>query len=60
MKAYDNSRKEVLGIVTLELSIRPMIKKVEFQVLNIATCFNMLFGRPWIHDKDCKLLGPEC
>ena len=27
-----------------------MIKKVEFQVLNIASCFNMLLGRPWIHD----------
>ena len=39
VKAYDNSRRDV-----------PMIKKVEFQVLNIASCFNMLLGRPWIHD----------
>ena len=29
-----------------------MIKKVEFQVLNIASCFNMLLGRPWIHDTE--------
>ena len=50
VKAYDNSSREVLGIVTLELTIGPMIKKVEFQVLNIASCFNMLLGRPWIHD----------
>ena len=49
MRAYGNSRREVLGTVTLELTIRPMIKKVEFQVLNIS-CFNMLLGRPWIHD----------
>ena len=28
--AYDNSRREVLGTVTLELTIGPMIKKVEF------------------------------
>ena len=27
-----------------------MVKKVDFQVLNIASCFNMLLGRPWIHD----------
>ena len=27
-----------------------MVKKVDFQVLNIASCFNMLIGRPWIHD----------
>ncbi|KAL0001387.1 hypothetical protein SO802_015168 [Lithocarpus litseifolius] len=30
MKAYDNSRREVLGTVTVELTIGPMIKKVEF------------------------------
>ena len=52
MRAYDNSRREVLGTVTLELTIGPMIKKVEFQVLNIASCFNILLGRPWIHDTE--------
>ena len=50
VRAHDNSRREVLGTVTLELTIGPMIKKVEFQVLNIASFFNMLLGRPWIHD----------
>ena len=50
VRAYDNSRREVLGTITLELTIGPMIKKVEFRVLNIASCFNMLLGRPWIHN----------
>ena len=50
VRAYDNSIRKILGTVTLELTIGPMIKKVEFQVLNIASCFNMLLGRPWIHD----------
>ena len=50
VRAYDNSRREVLGTVTLELTIGLMIKKVEFQVLNIVSCFYMLIGRPWIHD----------
>ena len=44
VKAYDNSRREVLGTITLELTIRPMVKKVDFQVFNIASCFNMLLG----------------
>ena len=52
VKAYDNSRRKVLGTVTLKLTIGPMIKKVEFQVLNIALCFNMLLGRLWIHDTE--------
>ena len=50
MRAYNNSGKEVLGTITLELTIGPIVKKVDFQVLNIASCFNMLIGRPWIHD----------
>ena len=50
VRAYNNSRREVLGTITLELTIGPMVKKVDFQVLNIASCFNMLLGRPWIHD----------
>ena len=29
-----------------------MVKKVDFQVLNIASYFNMLLGRPWIHDTE--------
>ena len=50
VRAYDNSRREVLGTVTLELIIVLMIMKMEFQVLNIGSRFNMLLGRPWIHD----------
>ncbi|KAL4626725.1 hypothetical protein ACB092_05G118300 [Castanea dentata] len=50
LRAYENSRREVLETVTLELTIGPMIKKVEFQVLNISSCFSMLLGRPRIHD----------
>ena len=32
VRAYDNSRKEVLGTATLELIIGPMIMNMEFQV----------------------------
>ncbi|XP_075663062.1 uncharacterized protein LOC142632568 [Castanea sativa] len=49
--AYDSSISEVLGTITLELTIGPMVK-VDFQVLNIASCFNMLLGRPWIYDTE--------
>jgi len=44
VRAYDNSRRKVLGTVTLELTIGPMIMNVEFQFLNIGSCFNMLLG----------------
>ena len=30
MRAYDNNRREVMGTITLELTIRPMVEKVDF------------------------------
>ena len=30
VRAYDSNRREVLGTVTLELTIGPMVQKVEF------------------------------
>ena len=57
VKEYDNSRREVLGTITLEFTIGPMVKRVEFQILNIASCFKMLLGRPWIHDIEAV---PSC
>ncbi|KAL4609979.1 hypothetical protein ACB092_08G019300 [Castanea dentata] len=45
VRAYYKSKREVLGTITLELTIGPMVKKVDFQVLNIASCFNMLLCR---------------
>lgn len=52
VRAYNNNRRKVLGTITLELTIGPMVKKAEFQVLNIASCFNMLLGQLWIHDTE--------
>ena len=49
VRAYDNTRREVLGNVTLEITIGPTVQKVHFQVLDISACFNLLLGRPWIH-----------
>ena len=44
VRAYETNKRKVLGTITLELTIGPMVKKVEFQVLNITSCFNMLLG----------------
>ena len=49
VRAYDNTRREVLGNVTLDLKTGSTIQKVEFQVMVISVCFNYLLGRPWIH-----------
>ena len=49
MRAYDSTRRDVTGTLTLELMIRPFVFQVLFQILSILVCFNLLLGRPWIH-----------
>ena len=50
VRAYDNTRREVMGTLTLELMIGLVIFQVMFQVLRIPVSFNLLLGRPWIHN----------
>lgn len=49
VRAYDNTRREVIGVVTLPLIMGSTKFRVEFQVLDVQFCFNLLLGRPWIH-----------
>ena len=49
IQAYDSTRREVIGILEIELLIGPITFVTLFQVLRIPTSFNLFFGRPWIN-----------
>ena len=49
VRAYDSTRREVMGTLEIELLIGPTTFVVVFQVLRIPASFNLLLGRPWIH-----------
>ncbi|RVW18583.1 hypothetical protein CK203_107957, partial [Vitis vinifera] len=49
LRAYDSTRREVMGTLEIELLIGPATFVTMFQVLRIPTSFNLLLGRPWIH-----------
>ena len=49
VRAYDRTRKEVMGTLTLELTIGSIVLQVLFQILRIHVSFNLLLSRPWIH-----------
>jgi len=49
VRAYDNTRREVMGSIKLTLGVRPIHPQTEFQVINIPTFFNVLLGYPWLH-----------
>ena len=49
IRVYDSTRREVMGILEIELLIGPTTFVAVFQVLRIPTSFNLFLGRPWIH-----------
>ena len=49
VRAYDNTRRKVMGTLEIELLIGSATFVTVFQVLRIPTSFNLLLGQPWIH-----------
>ena len=50
VKAFDGSRKIVIGEVDLPVKIGPSDFQITFQVMDIHPAYNCLLGRPWIHE----------
>ncbi|XP_038999487.1 uncharacterized protein LOC120125050, partial [Hibiscus syriacus] len=49
VRAFDGTKREVLGKIDIPLTIGPAIYEVEFLVMDIMPTYNCLLGRPWIH-----------
>ncbi|XP_050881017.1 uncharacterized protein LOC127084576 isoform X1 [Lathyrus oleraceus] len=49
VKAFDGSRRTVVGEVELPIQIRPHVFPINFQVMDINPTYSCLLGRPWIH-----------
>ncbi|KAI5390626.1 hypothetical protein KIW84_075793 [Lathyrus oleraceus] len=50
VKAFDGSRKTVIGEVDLPIKIGPSDFQITFQVMDIHPSYSCLLGRPWIHE----------
>ncbi|XP_074288461.1 uncharacterized protein LOC141613616 [Silene latifolia] len=49
VRAFDGTIRRVAGIVDLVVQIGFIERKVSCQVIDVASSFNLLLGRPWIH-----------
>ncbi|XP_017970398.1 PREDICTED: uncharacterized protein LOC108660657 [Theobroma cacao] len=49
VRAFDGTRREVVGNIEIPIEIGPCTFTIEFQVMDIATSYNYLLERPWIH-----------
>ncbi|XP_016673185.1 uncharacterized protein [Gossypium hirsutum] len=49
VRAFDGTRREVMGKIQIPLKVGPCAYDIEFQVMDITPSYNCLLGRPWIH-----------
>ncbi|KAI5389066.1 hypothetical protein KIW84_074644 [Lathyrus oleraceus] len=49
VRAFDGSKRAVLGEVELPVKIGPEVFKSTFYVMDIQPAYSCLLGRPWIH-----------
>ncbi|XP_016724907.2 uncharacterized protein [Gossypium hirsutum] len=49
VRAFDRTRREVIGKIEIPLEVGPYLYDIEFQVINITPSYNFLLGRSWIH-----------
>ncbi|XP_052488615.1 uncharacterized protein LOC128041902 [Gossypium raimondii] len=49
VRAFDGTKKEVMGRIEVPLRIGPVTYEVDFLVMDIKLSYNCLLGRPWIH-----------
>ncbi|GAU38495.1 hypothetical protein TSUD_64750 [Trifolium subterraneum] len=50
VKAFDGSRKSVIGEIDLPILVGPYEFQITFQVMDIQASYSCLLGRPWIHE----------
>lgn len=50
IKAYDDEERSFKGTVLLPIQVGPIQRDTMYQVLDIDLTYNILLGRPWIHE----------
>ncbi|XP_050919689.1 uncharacterized protein LOC127137259 [Lathyrus oleraceus] len=50
VKAFDGSRRAIMGEIVLPMMVSPQQFQILFQVMGINLSYNSLLGRLWIHD----------
>ena len=49
VRAFDGSRRKIIGEISLPIHIGPVTFKVVFHVMDIIPDYIFYLGRPWIH-----------
>jgi hypothetical protein len=61
MHGFNQARQEAMGMLSLILKLEKFMTYVKFHVIDAATSYNALLGRPWLHEnKICPSTLHQC
>ncbi|CAN1156262.1 hypothetical protein LINPERPRIM_LOCUS20104 [Linum perenne] len=49
VRAFDGTKRQVIGEIELPIQVGPQVFKVDFHVMDINPTYSLLLGRPWLH-----------
>ncbi|KAL0451386.1 UNVERIFIED_CONTAM: hypothetical protein Slati_1116700 [Sesamum latifolium] len=50
IQGFNQGGQRAVGIIRLQLTMEDMVSTVLFHVIDAKTSYNMLLGRPWLHE----------
>ncbi|KAL0339162.1 UNVERIFIED_CONTAM: Transposon Tf2-12 polyprotein [Sesamum angustifolium] len=50
IQAFNQGGQRVVGIIRMQLAMEDMVSSVLFHVIDTKTSYNILLGRPWLHE----------
>ncbi|KAL0289304.1 UNVERIFIED_CONTAM: hypothetical protein Scaly_2546900 [Sesamum calycinum] len=50
IQCFNQGGQRVVGIIRMQLTMQDMVSSALFHVIDAKTSYNMLLGRPWLHE----------
>ncbi|KAK4397138.1 Transposon Tf2-12 polyprotein [Sesamum angolense] len=50
IQAFNQGGQRVVGIIRMQLAMKDMVTSILFHVIDTKTSYNILLGRPWLHE----------
>ncbi|KAL0359472.1 UNVERIFIED_CONTAM: hypothetical protein Sangu_0796600 [Sesamum angustifolium] len=51
IQGFNQGGQRAVGIIRMQLTMEDMVSSALFHVIDAKTSYNMLLGRPWLHEK---------
>ncbi|KAL0305216.1 UNVERIFIED_CONTAM: hypothetical protein Scaly_2992100 [Sesamum calycinum] len=59
IQGFNQGGQRAVGIIRMQLTMEDMVSSALFHVIDAKTSYNMLLGRPWLHENAINMKRPS-